>query len=227
MTRTFTWIDVTYPITPLMVVWPGQPKTERERVSSLDEGKESNVSVLRMSMHTGTHMDAPLHFFADGDDITHAPLDVAIGPVRVAQIAGDAVTPTELGAYERRNGPLRAGERLLFRTANSSRDWLTAPFDENYVALRSDAASYLVDKGLILVGVDYLSVAPFINAVDTHRILLGAGVWVLEGLDLRRVEEGSYEMVALPLKLEGSDASPVRVLLRPGAQRSRAVAEEH
>ncbi len=197
-----------------MVRWPGQPPTERERVSNMDEGDSSNVSVLKMSLHTGTHMDAPLHFFAEGAAITEVPLEVGMGPARVALVEG-AITREAVKAYEARTRPLEAGERLLFHTANSSRDWLTEAFDEGYVAVEVDAAQYLADRELTLVGVDYLSVAPFENPTDTHRTLLGADVWVIEGLDLRAVEEGFYEMVALPLRIAGSDASPLRVLLKP------------
>lgn len=205
---------MTYPITEGMVRWPGQPPTERERVSNMDGGDSSNVSVLKMSLHTGTHMDAPLHFFAEGADITAVPFEVGIGPARVAFVEKGAITREAVEAYEARTRPLGAGERLLFRTANSSRDWLMKPFDEDYVAVEVEAARYLADKELTLVGVDYLSVALFKNPTDTHRTLLGAGVWVIEGLDFRSIEEGFYEMVALPLKIEGSDASPLRVILK-------------
>lgn len=208
------WLDVTYPIEEAMVCWPGQPRTQRERVSSIDEGEDSNVSVLTMSLHTGTHMDAPLHFFKDGADITTAPFEAMFGPVRVARIEGERVTPASLEAYEARSGALGVGERLFFKTDNSARNWPEEPFNEAYVAVDADAATYLASKRLIVVGVDYLSVAPFTNTVETHLTLLGAGVWVIEGLDLRAVDEGRYEMVALPLKIRGSDASPLRVLLR-------------
>ena len=209
------WLDVTKPVQPEMVVWPGQPRTERYRLSSLDEGKSSNVSALTMSVHSGTHMDAPLHFLKDGPDITAAPFEAMFGPVRVAEIGGAMVTPVGLEAYEARTGTLKPGERLFCKTANSSRDWLTEPFDEAYAAVDAEAAQFLVGRGVGVVGVDYLSVAPFKNTVDTHRTLLQAGVWVIEGLDLREIAEGNYEMAALPLKLVGSDASPLRVLLRP------------
>lgn len=208
------WIDVSSPIAGEMTVWPGQPRTERERISRLEEGDGANVSVLRLSLHTGTHMDAPLHFFTDGADITQAPYDVAIGPARLAHIAGNAVTRADVEAYEARTGALQAGERLLFRTAKSERDWFSAPFTEDYVAVAEDAARYLAERELRLVGVDYLSVAPFKNPADTHRALLGAGVWVVEGLDLRTLDEGVYEMFGLPLRIAGSDASPLRVLLK-------------
>ena len=212
-TTTAGWLDVTYPFTQKMVHWPGQPPTSLSRVSSIAEGKDSNVSVLHMSLHTGTHMDAPLHFLAEGADITAAPLEAMFGSVRVASITG-SISREELEAYEARDGTFEAGEKVFFRTENSSRDWLEEPFREDYVAVEADAARYLADKGLLVVGVDYLSVAPFKNTAETHRVLLGAGVWIIEGLDLRAVSEGRFEMVALPLKIEGSDAAPLRVLLR-------------
>lgn len=211
------WLDVTYPVRETMVGWPGQPRPRLERLSSISEGKNSNVSALHLSLHTGTHMDAPLHFLEDGADITAAPHGAMFGEVRVARITGPAVDRSSITSYEARSGPLRAGERIFFRTENSDRDWLNAPFDETYVAVAPEAASYLAAGGLVVVGVDYLSVAPFTNTAETHRTLLGAGVWVIEGLDLRAVTEGRYEMVALPLKIEGGDASPLRVLLRRSA----------
>ncbi len=208
------WQDVSYPVTEGMVSWPGQPGVKLEPLSRIDGETDANVSVLHLSLHTGTHMDAPLHFLADGKDITAAPYETMFGPVRVAQIAGHAVDRESVHAYEARSAPLEAGERIFFRTENSERDWLTQPFDKTYVAVAPDAASYLAEKGLVTVGVDYLSVAPFTNTTETHRTLLGAGVWVIEGVDLRETPEGYYEMVALPLKIVGGEASPVRVLLR-------------
>ena len=215
MPQSSAWLDVTWPITPKMVVWPGQPQTERHRTSSMDEGKSSNVSTLTMSLHTGTHMDAPLHFYQDGADITAAPFEAMFGPVRIAEIAGAVVSRAELEAYEARVGELKAEERIFCKTANSRRSWLTEPFDESYVAVDDIAARYLVERKISVVGVDYLSVAPFADTFHTHRTLLGAGVWVIEGLDLRNIAEGQYEMAAMPLKIVGGDASPLRVLLRP------------
>ena len=226
------WLDVTHPFTQNMVHWPGQPPTSLSRVSSIPEGEASNVSVLHTSLHAGTHMDAPLHFLAEGADITAAPFEAMFGSVRVAHITGSRISKEELEAYEARDGAFEADEKVFFRTDNSSRDWLEAPFREDYVAVEADAARYLADKGLLVVGVDYLSVAPFKNTAETHRILLGAGVWVIEGLDLRAVSEGRYKMVALPLKIKGGDAAPLRVLLRearglepPPAQGGEPVAD--
>jgi arylformamidase len=215
MTGTSAWLDVSFPLTTNSVTWPGQPSTESQRISDMDSGAVSNVSVLRTSLHTGTHMDAPLHFFAQGADITQAPFEVGMGPARVAWLKEGPVTRAAIEAYEARTYPLGADERILFRTANSDRNWHQEAFNKDYLAVEVDAARYLATRKLILIGVDYLSIAPFDNPVDTHRTLLGAGTWVIEGLDMRAVEEGVYEMAALPLKLEGGDASPIRVWLRP------------
>lgn len=210
------WFDVTYPIFEDMVSWPGQPPVALRRLSRLEKGDTADVSVLTLSLHTGTHMDAPRHFVENGADITAAPLDAMMGPVKVAHLKhADTVTEAEVRAFEQRAGELRAGERLFFKTKNSAADWTAAPFDKGYVALQPDAARYLVSKKAVVVGVDYLSVAPFDAPTETHHILLSSGVWVIEGLDLRVVEEGRYEMLALPLKIVTGEASPVRVLLRP------------
>ncbi len=210
------WLDVTYPIFEDMVSWPGQPPVALRRLSTLEEGDTANVSLLSLSLHTGTHMDAPRHFIRGGADVAAAPLDAMMGPARVAHFEdAGTITETEVRAFEERAGELQAGERLFFKTKNSAADWTAAPFDKAYVALQPDAARYLVSKKVVVVGVDYLSVAPFDAPTETHRVLLSEGVWVIEGLDLRFAEEGRFEMLALPLKIVAGDASPVRVLLRP------------
>ena len=210
------WLDATYPIRESVPVWPGQPDVSLRKASRLDEGDTANVTVLRMAMHTGTHMDAPLHFLQNGGDITTAPTWAMMGAVRVAHLPDDVdgIDRATVETWESQNGALQSGERVFFRTRNSNRDWSQEKFHEDYVAVLPDAATYLVEKGLRVVGVDYLSVAPFDNPTDTHRILLSNNVWVIEALNLRDVAAGRYEMVATPLPLVGSDASPVRVLLK-------------
>ena len=209
------WRDLTYPFEPDSTHWPGQPPLTRERVDDLCCGAVANVSVVRTSVHTGTHIDAPLHFIADGADITHFPLGLSSGVVRVAYVdrATGHVGASDLEAYERRSGALQAGERLLLRTRNSARDWHRSSFDKTYCAIAPDAARLLVARQISLVGVDYLSVAPFDDPVTTHRTLLAAPVWPVEGLDLRHVDEGSYAYVCLPLPIAGADAAPCRFLL--------------
>ena len=215
------WTDVTYPIFENMTGWPGQPATEVEAISCMHCGDAARVSVLHMSVHSGTHMDAPSHFLSEGKDISRSPFGVGLGPVRVASIACEgAVTPEQLAAYEARTRPLQAGERLILRTPNSDHGlWLQQPFDKEYHGISPAAADYIARRKLSLIGVDYLSVGPFYEGnPQTHRTLLGAEVCIIEGVDLRRITEGDYEMICLPLKIVGSDASPIRILLRPAAQ---------
>ncbi|WP_116108208.1 cyclase family protein [Lewinella sp. IMCC34191] len=211
------WTDVTYPIFENMTGWPGQPKTDLETLSCIHCGDSAMVSVLHMSLHSGTHMDAPSHFLAQGVDISQAPFEVGMGPVRIANVTPRAeVTPEDLIAYEERTRPLEKGERLILRTPNSDKaNWLQQPFDKEYHAIGPAAAHWISDKRLRLIGVDYLSVGPFHEGnPQTHRALLGAKVWIIEGVDLRRVKEGDYEMICLPLKISGGDASPIRILIK-------------
>lgn len=209
------WIDVTYPIKSGMVHWPGQPPVSYTRLNELDKGDSANVSALHLSLHTGTHMDAPKHFLKGEADITTAPVGAMMGALRVARVKGvSGIGEAEIRAYESRLGKLNVGERIFFRTDNSETDWLEQPFNKQYVAVEPDGARYLVSCGVQVVGVDYLSVAPFRDPTETHEVLLGNGVWVIEGLDLRTLQEGDYDVLALPLKLETGDASPLRVLVR-------------
>ena len=211
------WTDITYPIFEGMTGWPNQPATTYDVLSCIHCGDQARVTMLHFSAHTGTHMDAPSHFLAQGIDISQAPIHVGLGPVRIARIDCPAeVTVQQLKDYEARTRPLEKGERLLLRTPNSDRAlWLQDPFNKEYHAIGPEAAKYIAGKRLLLVGVDYLSVGPFYEGnPQTHRALMGANVWIIEGVDLRKVSEGEYEMICLPLKLSGSDGSPVRVLLK-------------
>ena len=212
------WIDATYPIFENMTGWPGQPVTDLETLSCIHCGDNAMVSVLHISLHSGTHMDAPSHFLAQGVDISRAPFEVGLGPVRIAAVSpSGAVQPEDIQAYEARTRPLQAGERLILRTPNSDKaNWLQEPFDTEYHGIGPEAARYIADRKLKLIGVDYLSVGPFHEGnPQTHRALMGGGVWIIEGIDLRRIKEGSYEMICLPLRIAGGDASPIRILLRP------------
>ena len=210
------WQDVTYPIAEGMPAWPGQPPVEINNLACIETMGDAAISGLSFSAHTGTHLDAPNHFIEGDDDVTAFPLELAEGRIRVARVTGGGhVTADDLAAYEARTRPLSPGDRVAFRTRNSDRDWTREPFDENYAAIAPCLAKVLVQRKAAVAGVDYLSVAPFDDPATTHRLLLHARVWVIEGLDLRRVEEGEYDYLALPLKLRGSDASPLRVLFRP------------
>ena len=205
------WIDVSVPVRAGMVHWPDDPPVKLERASSIARGDEANVTRLDMSAHTGTHMDAPLHFFDEDPGMETFPLDIGMGRARVIAIEGEE--PIDRGQLE--DLDIESGERLLFRTVNSERAWWERDFDPGF----AEAAELLGEIGVALVGVDYLSVGgPGDEGGEVHRALLGAGVWVVEGLDLSMVEPGEYELTCLPVKLVESDGAPARVLVRP-AQR--------
>ena len=212
MARTRDWIDVSVPVRSGMVHWPDDPEVTLERTKSIAEGEEANLTRIDMSAHTGTHMDAPLHFFDEDPGMEALPLDSVIGPARVVRIEGEE--PIDRGHVEELD--LRAGERVLFRTTNSDRPWWERDFDPGFVHISLEAAELLGEAAVALVGVDYLSVGGYeSDGAETHRALLGAGIWIVEGLDLSEVEPGDYELICLPVKLVGSDGAPARALLRP------------
>jgi arylformamidase len=193
-------IDITVPIRTGMVTYPGDPEVTVERVASLADGDIANVSRVAMGLHTGTHVDAPVHFLDGGAGSDELALDVLIGPCEVVALP-------DLDA-ESVAAAVRGVERVLFRTPNSEL-WERDSFADDFLSLDGDGARVLVERGVRLVGVDYLSVGD----ADAHRALLGAGVVVVEGLDLRRVEPGPYELICLPLRVVGSDGAPARAVL--------------
>ena len=206
------WIDVSVPVRSGMVHWPGDPEVKLERVESIARGAEANLTRIAMSAHTGTHVDAPLHFFDDDPGIEALPLEIALGPARVIGIEGEE--PIDRGQLEGLG--IAGGERILFRTHNSDHPWADRKFDRGFVYVSVEAAEFLGEVGISLVGVDYLSVGAYRgDGAETHRALLGAGAWVVEGLDLSAVEPGDYDLICLPIKLVGSDGAPARALLRP------------
>ncbi|MGC8760257.1 MAG: cyclase family protein [Bryobacteraceae bacterium] len=204
------WIDISTPLRAGMTVWPGDGPPRIERVQSFEHGGAYNLTRLAMSAHTGTHMDAPLHFLRDGRAIDTLPPEVMIGPARVVRAHGNVIGAADVP------DELEPGARVLFRTRNSERNLFAGTFFEDYVFLGRDAAEKLVEARALLVGIDALSVSGFHeDPAGTHRVLLGAGVWILEGICLSGVEPGDYELVCLPLRLEGADGAPARALIRP------------
>jgi arylformamidase len=216
--RTAAWIDISVPIYSGMVHWPDDPGVRIERTKDLSRGDAANVSKLELGAHTGTHMDAPRHFLADGAGLDDLPLDATIGPARVIRIEHPyEILPGELEAYR-----LRAGERVLFLTRNSERCWKNNRFVEDFVYISAAAAQFLVQRQVRTVGIDYLSVGGYVHdGVETHRILLGAGIWLIEGLNLSAVKPGAYELVCLPLRVAGADGAPARAILRPRGRSGR------
>jgi arylformamidase len=173
----------------------------------MERGDRLNLSRLISSVHIGTHVDAPLHFVASGTDVTSLPLDVLIGPARVIELPdADVITAESLARFD-----LTGVKRLLFKTRNGQ--LRQNEFDTRFVTLSLDAAQWVIEHGVQLVGVDYLSVERFEGDGSVHRALLGAGVVVVEGLDLRDVPPGDYVLACLPLKLVGSDGAPARTVL--------------
>jgi arylformamidase len=206
------WIDVSVPLRTGMVHWPGDPGATVEKVQDLERGDPVTLSFLSMGAHTGTHMDAPSHFVKGAPDLDSFAADAAIGPARVVAVASrDAIMVEDVRALR-----VRPGERILFKTRNSSRCWKSDAFVPDFVHLSPPAARELAARGARLVGVDYLSVGAYQgDGRETHEALLGAGVWILEGLDLSRVPAGPVDLVCLPLRLAGADGAPARAFVRP------------
>ncbi|MHB8375507.1 MAG: cyclase family protein [Dehalococcoidia bacterium] len=203
-------IDVTVPVRPGMVVYEGDPPVRRELAQSMAAGGICNVSRLECGVHTGTHIDAPVHFIAGAAGIEATPLDALMGAVHVVD-ATSIGADIDAATLARLTIPVGAS-RLLFKTPNSQL-WDRPSFAPDFFGLTADAAHVLVERGVRLVGIDYLSIAPKRDPAPTHVALLSAGVVILEGVDLRAVTPGAYRLICLPLLLEGSDGAPARALL--------------
>ena len=206
------WLDVSVRLRSGMVHWPDNPPVEIERILDIEHGDAANVSKTSMGSHTGTHMDAPLHFVRGGKGLDEMPLTASMGLARVIEVQDpESVKPGDLAPHD-----IQRGERILFKTRNSARDWPQKPIMEDFIYLSQEAACYLAARRVRTVGIDYLSVGGFRkDGVETHQALLEAGIWVIEGLDLSEVETGEYELICLPVKVEHSDGAPARAILRP------------
>lgn len=204
------WLDVTVPIHAGMVVYAGDPPVEVAPAADIERGDPANVSRLALGSHTGTHVDAPRHFLPGGRGVDGLALDVLLGPARVVECPAGPVDARAVAS-----AGLGAEQRVLFKTANSGL-WRRDGFVRDYQALTLDAARTLVAAGVLLVGIDYLSVEAFgAPGHPVHRCLLEAEVVVLEGLDLAAIAPGRYELACLPLRIRDGDGAPARVLLRP------------
>jgi arylformamidase len=214
MTGAPRWIDVSVTVRSGMPHWPDNPPIYLERAQDIGRGDHANVSHIAMGVHTGTHMDGPVHFIHGGAGLDQMPLDATIGPARVIEISD----PREVTAAELRACTLRPGERILLRTSNSIRCWATDEFIDDFVYISETAAEYLAERRVRTVGIDYLSVGGYhVDGAKVHRILIDAGIWIIEGLDLSSAPAGTYDMICLPVKLHGSDGAPARAILRPAA----------
>jgi arylformamidase len=202
--------DISVPMSNGMVVYPRNPDVRIAPHSELSKGGSSNVSTLAFGSHTGTHVDAPRHFFEAGSTVDRLPLDALIGPARVLSFPDDVMSIT---AAHLEPHVLRGVHRVLFRTRNSG--FVTDPqFHPDFTYVAPDAAELLVSLGIRLVGVDYYSVEQFRSGHHrTHRTLLERGVVIVEGLDLSAIDAGEYDFICLPLRLENLDGSPARAVL--------------
>jgi arylformamidase len=206
--------DVTLTLRPDMPTWPNEPGPRIEPHKRIARGDSSNVSLVTFGDHTGTHVDPPVHFIDGGNTIEHLPVDALVGSCQVAAYDEDEhISGTWLD--QAAIGP--GTKRILFKTRNSQH-WVdpAGPLDKDFIALDETAAHWLVRRGITLVGIDYLSIEPFGSGKIGHPVhvaLLRAAVVIVEGLDLRAIEPGQYEIVCAPLKILGGTGSPARVFL--------------
>jgi arylformamidase len=203
-------IDVSVPLDHTLATYPNNTPFTLEPIQRIARGDSSNVSTLHMSAHTGTHVDAPRHFFDKGMGTEALPLEMLMGRARVIEITSRAgITAEDLSRTD-----LSEDVRLLIKTHNS-RLWGAPDFHTDYVGVTASGAKHLISRGIKVLGVDYLSVEVFRTpGAPAHHALLGAGVIVIEGLNLVDVDPGVYEMFCLPLRIVGSDGAPARVVLR-------------
>ena len=205
------WIDVSVPLHTGMVHWPTDPSVRIERIADMNQGAVCNVSKVEMCAHVGTHMDGLNHFIKDGAPLDTVPFDAVIGPCRIIEIKDtDSVKRDELKKHN-----LRKGERILLKTRNSKRQWWDEDFDTRFIHISKDAAQHMVERDIRTIGIDYLSVGGYErDGVECHQVLLGAGVWIIEGLNLTKVRPGKYDLICLPVKIRNSDGAPARAILR-------------
>jgi arylformamidase len=203
-------IDVTVPLDASLPVYPGNTPFTLEAIKQISRGDSSNVSTLHMSAHSGTHVDAPRHFFDDKPGAEALPLELMLGRTRVVEIS----SRSGIGAEQLAELDLSDDVRILFKTSNSKL-WASRDFHTDYIGVTTSGAEHLIAHGVKVVGVDYLSVEEFKKpGAPAHHVLLGGGAIVIEGLNLRDVEPGVYDMLCLPLRVVGADGAPARVVLR-------------
>jgi arylformamidase len=206
------WIDVSLTLKSNMVHWPTDPPFSINRVRDMDKGDTVNLSRITMGAHSGTHVDAPVHFIKGAKGVDQILIDSLMGIARIIDFAdADTIKEQDLAGHR-----IGKGERILLRTRNSTRKLLHKDaFMEDFVYLERSAAEFLVDCGIKTLGVDYLSVGGYKkDGQDVHRILLGAGILVIEGLDLTEALPGLYDMICLPVKILDSDGAPARVIVK-------------
>ncbi len=219
------WIDITLPLNdslPILALPPGAdgsgdgtppPNPRVYRFFDVNKGDKVTMSKIEITSHDGTHIDAPLHFIPGGNTIDKMPVETGVGPARVIEIKDPLdITVKELEPYN-----IKEGERILFKTVNSSKVWSERTYTGQFCALSPEAARYLADKKIRLIGMDYMTIAhaePMENINDVHKTFLSKGIFILEAVNLDGVTPGDYDMICLPVRLENGDAGPCRVVIR-------------
>jgi arylformamidase len=209
------WIDITAPIDPKTVpIYPGDAPAKLDFLQRMDQGGKVTLSAFAFGAHTGTHVDAPMHFIKGGASLDQISLDRFMGPVRIIDCSPDAtaITAAELAKHD-----WKGAQRIFFRTRNSQNKWMTDPtFHKDFTYIAPDAAQLLADANVQLVGIDYISAEQFgAPEPKTHRILLGKNIPIIEGLDLREVRPGDYDLMLLPMRVVGHEAASARALIKP------------
>ena len=203
-------IDVSVPLDANLPSYPGNTPFSLEAVKRIAHGDSSNVSSLHLSAHSGTHVDAPRHFFDNGPGVDRLPLEMLVGRARVIEVT----SRRGIGADELASADLSEEVRVLIKTHNS-RLWGSPEFHRNYAGVTESGAKHLIEHGIKVVGVDYLSVEEFKKpGAPAHKALLGSDTIIIEGLNLADVVPGDYDMVCLPLRVVDADGAPARVVLQ-------------
>jgi arylformamidase len=212
--RAGSWIEASAPIDPETTpVYPGNTSIKLDFALNYDKGDKLALSSYTLGAHTGTHVDAPMHFVKGGASVDLVALDKFVGPARVIDCTADAKV---IDAAELNKHNWKGARRILFRTRNSRNHWMTDPtFHEDFTYVAPDAAQLLADAGVELVGIDYLSMEKYKSSdFKTHLILLGKGIPIVEGLQLADVTPGDYDLIVLPLRVAGHEAAPARAILK-------------
>jgi len=214
------WIDISIPLgkeIPELAMETADgdvPRSKVERFFDVDKGDKVTMSRLEIESHDGTHIDSPLHFIKGGTSIDEMPISTAVGPARVIEIMNEKeITVEELEPHR-----IRQGERILFKTKNSPRVYSTRVYKGDYVAITPETSEYLADIGIMLVGLDFLTIAsmnPPENITAVHLAFLTKGIYILETINLDGVSPGNYELICLPIRLDKGDAGPCRAVIRP------------
>ncbi|MBD3422175.1 MAG: cyclase family protein [Chitinivibrionales bacterium] len=203
--------DISIPLSGNIITWPKDPKPTFTKIADLAKGNDNTVSVMRLCVHAATHIDAPAHYFQNGAGVDRIPLDLLVGEACVVDMGDADMITAEV--CETLTLPADT-TRLLFKTRNSALLGKAPVFAKKFAALTDGAAEWIVERGIRLVGIDYLSIASYKDINSVHKILLSKDVVALEGLDLRRVTPDVYELICMPLKIAGCDGAPARAILR-------------